>query len=115
MLIDAFEQYDKFFDWKTLFQMLDTYSNGEREANACHLAVAICNVATYLIKKWNSEELGEMNVIDNLEPLFKFLANKFNKDLGTINSKVFNSLLQIFDVVNISHFMRNVRLKKVKF
>lgn len=54
MLIDAFEQYDNFFDWVTLFQMLDTYSIGE-QAKACHVAVAIFNVVTYQIKKWNSE------------------------------------------------------------
>lgn len=61
MLIDAFEQYDNFFEWVTLFQMLDTYSNGERDANACHVAVAICNVAKYQIKKWNSERKQKFN------------------------------------------------------
>lgn len=59
-------------------------------------------------------ELDEMNVMNNLEPLFKLLASKFNTNLGTFNSKVFSSLLQIFDVVNVAHFMRNARLKTVK-
>lgn len=63
MFIDAFEQYDNFFDWMSLFQMLDTYANLEREANACHVAVVICNVVAFQIKNWNSQ--GKRNSTEN--------------------------------------------------